>query len=150
MSFKNISLILAAVLLGTGGELFASDRWETLQAINLVENPKNSLKPGSKGELGPYQFRESTWRMHTNKPFSMALERDHADEIAVIHYEWIRNGLERNGLVASPYNIALAWNAGLSAVINGRIGARTRGYAGQVVNLVEELNRNQVASLVGK
>jgi len=147
MSFKRIPLLFVAFVIAAGGELLASDRWETLQAINLVENPRNSPKPGANGELGPYQFRESTWRMHTSKPFSMAVQREHADEVAVMHYEWLRRGLERNGLTASSYNIALAWNAGLSAVVNGRVGNRTRGYASQVVNLVEELNRNQIAAL---
>jgi hypothetical protein len=147
MSLKRIPLLFVALLIATGGELLASDRWETLQAINLVENPRNSPKPGAMGELGPYQFREGTWRMHTSKPFSMAVQREHADEIAVKHYEWLRRGLERNGLTANPYNIALAWNAGLSAVVNGRVGNRTRGYASQVVNLVDELNRNQMAAL---
>ena len=147
MLFKRIPLLFVAFLIAACGELLASDRWETLQAINLVENPRNSPKPGANGELGPYQFRESTWRMHTSKPFPMAVQREHADEVAIIHYEWLRRGLERNGLAANSYNIALAWNAGLGAVVNGRVGSRTRGYASQVVNLVEELNRNQIAAL---
>ena len=147
MSLKRILYPIVALFIGVGGDLIASDRWETLQAINLVENPRNSPKPGANGELGPYQFRDSTWRMHTSKPFSLAVQKEHADQVAVIHYEWLRRGLERNGLSASPYNIALAWNAGLSAVVNGRVGSRTRGYASQVVNLVEEFNRNQIAAL---
>jgi len=147
MSLKRIPLLIVAFVIAAAGELLASDRWETLQAINLVENPRNSPKPGANGELGPYQFRESTWRMHTSKPFSMAVEREHADEVAVMHYEWLRSGLERNGLQASSYNIALAWNAGLGAVVKGRVGNGTRGYAMRVVNLVEELNQNQLAAL---
>jgi len=39
----------------------------------------------------------------------------------------------------------MAWNAGLSAVVNGRVGSRTRSYAQHVENLVHDLNRNQVA-----
>jgi len=86
MSLKRIPFLFAALLLGVGGDLMASDRWETLQAINLVENPRNSPKPGANGELGPYQFLERTWRMHTSKPFSMAVQREHADEIAVLEH----------------------------------------------------------------
>lgn len=149
MSLKRTSLLIVTFLIGIGGDLMASDRWETLKAINLVENPRNSPKPGAAGELGPYQFRERTWRMHTSKPFALAVEREHADEVAVLHYEWLRVGLERNGMTASPYNIALAWNAGLSAVVNGRVGTGTRGYASRVANLVWELNRNQIAALAG-
>jgi hypothetical protein len=150
MNKTRITLMALAVLFIAGGDLLASDRWETLQAINLVENPRNSVKPGPHGELGPYQFLEKTWRMHTKVPFSLAVEREHADKIAVVHYEWLKKGLERNGMAATPYNIAMAWNAGLSAVINGRIGNGTRGYARQVVNLVEDLNRNQLVALNNK
>lgn len=147
MSFLRSQILAIALLFAASGELFGSDRWETLQAINWVENPKNSPKPGASGELGPYQFREKTWRMHTQKPFHLAVQREHADEVAVKHYEWLRMGLVRNGIAPTPYNIAQAWNAGLSAVINGRVGPRTRGYARQVVNLVDELNRNPSVAL---
>lgn len=147
MIFLRFRLLGVALLIAASGELFGSDRWETLQAINWVENPRNSSKPGRNGELGPYQFQERTWHMHTKKPFSLATQREHAEEIAVKHYEWLREGLVRNGIAATPYNIAQAWNAGLSAVINDRIGPRTRSYARQVVNLVEELNRNQSVAL---
>jgi hypothetical protein len=116
-------------------------RWETLRAINLVENPRNSPRPGSHGELGPYQFKRATWHQHTRKPFSLAVERAHADEVAVLHYEWLRRGLIRNGIEPSAYNISLAWNAGLSAVVNNRVPARTHRYAEQVVNIVAEIQR---------
>ena len=150
MKKTRIIITTVVLLLGLCGSAFASDRWETLKAINLVENPRNSPKPGPYGELGPYQFREKTWHMHTTMPFSLANQRERADEVAVKHYEWIRRGLERNGIAATPYNIALAWNAGLSAVVNGRVGNGTRQYARQVVNIVEELNRNQLAALARK
>jgi len=145
MTKKHHIFVLIAFVLLASGRLFASDRWETLQAIHWVENPRNSPKPGPHGELGAYQFREKTWRMHTQLPFSLAIQREHADKVAVIHYEWLRRGLERNGIAATPYNIAMAWNAGLSAVVNGRVGSRTRSYAQHVENLVHDLNRNQVA-----
>lgn len=128
------------------GSALASERWETLQAINWVENPRNSLKAGPGGELGPYQFRQATWFMHTRKPFALAVQRQQADDVAVKHYEWIKRGLERNGIAATPYNIALAWNAGLSQVINGRVPAVSYQYASQVNNLVEHLKGRQLAS----
>jgi hypothetical protein len=55
--------------------------------------------------------------------------------IAVKHYEWLKRGLEAAGLPASPYNIALAWNGGLSAVISGRSPAIAHDYARRAVNL---------------
>lgn len=118
-----------------------SDRWETLRAINLVENPTNHTGYGSKGELGPYQFRSTTWRMHTSKPFRMANERASADQVAVKHYEWIKERLTSAGIDANSYNIALAWNCGLSAVVSGRIPMQSYHYAERVNNLASDFHR---------
>lgn len=123
----------------------ASDRWETLEAIHWVENPTMSTKPGPHGELGPYQFRRATWHMHTQQPFHLALDRAEADKIAVKHYEWIRRGLERRGLPVTPYNVALAWNAGLGAVVNDKVPASARHYGSRVANLVDDLKARQLA-----
>ncbi|GAB1488694.1 hypothetical protein MASR2M8_11410 [Opitutaceae bacterium] len=123
----------------------ASDRWETLQAIHWVENPTESVAPGRFGELGAYQFRQATWQMHTKKPFHLATNRAESDKVAVAHYEWIKRGLERNGIPATPYNIAMAWNAGLTSVVQRRVPSASRHYASRVVNLVEDLKARQVA-----
>jgi hypothetical protein len=121
----------------------ASERWETLEAIHWIENPSNSSRPGRHGELGAYQFRESTWRMHTNVPFYRANDRRASDDVAVRHYEWIKSGLVRNGIDVTPYNVALVWNGGLAAVVNGNIGEATRDYAERVTNMVEKFRRPQ-------
>ncbi len=125
----------------------APDRWETLQAIHWVENPTESTRPGPYGELGAYQFRRATWQMHTTEPFHLANHRATADKVAVKHYEWLRTGLLRNGIAATPYNIALAWNAGLTAVVKGRVPSASRNYASRVTNLVEDLKNRQLASV---
>ena len=115
----------------------AADRWETLRAINWVENPTNQTRVGRYGELGPYQFKPSTWRMHTDKPFRLAIRRAEADEIAVRHYEWIKHQLEQAGVEPSPFNIALAWNCGVGSVVSGRAPSVSFDYASRVTNLVE-------------
>src|SRR3954465_15633118 len=115
----------------------ASDRWETLRAINWVENPTNQTKVGRFGELGPYQFRPTTWRMHTNKPFRLAIQRQEADEVAVLHYEYIKHAFERAGIAVNPFNIALAWNSGVDAVLSGRAPEASYNYAERVTNLVD-------------
>lgn len=122
----------------------ARERWETLQAIHWVENPRNSPRPGPLGELGAYQFRQSTWQMHTDLPFSYARERAHSDEVAVKHYEWLRRGFLRKGVEPTPYRIALAWNAGLTATLRGAVPSRSHDYARQVTNLVESLRSQRV------
>ena len=102
-------------------------------------------KPGPNGELGAYQFRESTWRMHTKLPFRYAAEIAHADPVAVRHYDWIARGLVRNGMEVTPYNVALAWNGGLSATVRGRAPVAAHRYAERVQNLATELQRTQLA-----
>jgi hypothetical protein len=138
--------LIASLLLSVTAQ--ASDRWETLRAINWVENPTNHTRRGAFGELGPYQFRPQTWRMHTTKPFAWAVERAHADEVAVKHYEWLRRELREAGIDPSPYNIALAWNSGLGAVTNGRVPRVTYDYANRVSNLVAEQKSRQTAGVV--
>jgi hypothetical protein len=140
-----VILLLMALAIG-GSDMFASERWATLQAINWVENPHNSTRVGPRGELGPYQFRPSTWRMHTRKPFALAVQRQAADEVAVRHYDWLKRGLESNGIDATPYNIAMAWNAGLDQVVNGRVPASAQEYASQVNNLVAHLQARVAAN----
>lgn len=119
----------------------ADDRWETLRAINWVENPTNHTKMGRFGELGPYQFRPNTWRMHTKRPFSQATQREAADEVAIVHYEWIKKNLENAGVDASPFNIAMAWNSGVNNVLKGRVPNVTYNYAERVTNLVDSFKQ---------
>ena len=130
-------LLLLATVLGVAETAGAADRWETLRAINWVENPTNQTRVGRYGELGPYQFRPATWRMHTDKPFRLAVQREISDEVAVKHYEWIKRNFEQAGVAVSPFNIALAWNCGVDAVISGRAPNASYGYAERVNNLVQ-------------
>ncbi len=136
--------LLLVTFLGFTSVAGASDRWETLRAINWVENPTNQTGVGRFGELGPYQFRPGTWRMHTDKPFRQANQRSAADEIAVKHYEWIKRTLENAGVEASVFNIAMAWNCGVAAVLKGRVPSITYNYAERVSNLVESLKERTI------
>jgi hypothetical protein len=120
----------------------ASSRWATLEAIHNLENPRNSPKPGRHGELGAYQFRAATWRMHTNVPFNYAIDRGASDAVAIKHYEWIKRGLEAARMPATPYNIALAWNGGLGAVISGKSPRVAHDYAQRAVNLATSFDLN--------
>jgi hypothetical protein len=138
-----VKTLLAAIVLGFTIKTEASDRWETLRAINWVENPTNQTRVGRFGELGPYQFRPATWRMHTTKPFSLAIQRAAADEVAVMHYEWIKRTLEQAGVAATSFNIAMAWNCGVDAVLSGRAPDVSYNYAVRVANLVETFKDQQ-------
>lgn len=123
----------------------ATERWETLEAIHWIENPRNSPRPGPCGELGAYQFRENTWRMHTSVPFSRAIERPHSDAVAVKHYEWIKRGLTRAGVEVTPYTVALAWNGGLAATVRGRAPRAAHDYAERVSNIATQLSGSRLA-----
>lgn len=132
------SLVLAAPAI-------ASDRWATLEAIHQLENPHDSVSPGSCGELGAYQFREGTWRMYTRMPFRRALDRRSSDAVAVLHYDRIKAELESRGIEATPYRIALAWNGGLRAALEMNPPLAAVDYARRAANLASEFGRNQLA-----
>lgn len=134
-----IKFLLLVSALGFTIAARGSDRWETLRAINWVENPTNQTQVGRFGELGPYQFRPATWRMHTQRPFRQAIQREAADEVAIKHYEWIKKTFEQAGVDPTTFNIAMAWNCGAEAVISGRAPAVSYQYAVRVTNLVETM-----------
>jgi hypothetical protein len=147
-----LKFLLLVSLLGFTSVAGASDRWETLRAINWVENPTNQTQVGRFGELGPYQFRPGTWRMHTDKPFRLATQREVADEVAVKHYEWIKRTFLKAGVEPNVFNIAMAWNCGVEAVLSGRAPTVSYNYAERVSNLVETLkdrNRPELAEDAG-
>jgi len=84
--------------------------------------------------------------MYSRRPFYEAINRQYSDEVAIKHYEWLKEGLSHAGIEATPYNIAMAWNAGLDAVIGHHVPSASRGYAEQVSNIAAEVKRNEVAS----
>lgn len=144
------SILLPIALLACLAHAKDDVRWETLRAINWVENPTNHTRMGRFGELGPYQFRPTTWRMHTRKPFQMAVQREAADEVAVKHYEWIKRNLENAGVDATPFNIALAWNSGVDNVVHGRAPDESYDYAKRVVNLVHTFEQRAAAAVAAQ
>jgi hypothetical protein len=138
--------VFVAAILVSAVEARASERWATLEAIHQLENPTNSAAPGSYGELGAYQFREQTWKIYTTAPFSRALDKRSSDAVAVKHYDWIKSELERRGIVATPYRIALAWNGGIKAVLGEHPPSGAVDYASRAANLAAEFERSEVAA----
>lgn len=142
---KNLTslLMIIALVFAFTIKAEALDRSEILRAINWVENPTNQTHVGRFGELGPYQFRPATWKMHTNKPFSLAIRRQEADEVAIKHYEWIKRTFEAAGVEVNPFNVALAWNSGVDSVLSGHVPNSSYHYAERVTNLVETFHENR-------
>ena len=141
------AFVLLFAVFGANSEAEGASRSATLEAIHKLENPRNSPRPGKHGELGAYQFRSSTWRMHTTLPFQHALNRETSDEIAIKHYEWIKRGLEAARVPATPYYIALAWNGGLSAAISGRSPRVAHDYAQRAQNLARAIDIDRTSLL---
>ena len=133
----NIRYLILLLLVVTPLRLAAFDAEAFLLAIRLVEsNDQEAPPPGAYGEQGAYQFRRMVWKQHTSSPFTQARNRSVADVIAVRHMNWIKKYLERNGVQATPYNIAMAWNAGIGNVTRGTSPQHSRDYAKRVTNLM--------------
>jgi hypothetical protein len=122
------------------------NRNATLEAIHNLENPRDLTRPGPRGELGAYQFRETTWRDYSKEPFFRALDRSASDVVAVQHFEWLKRQLEEAHLPATTYNIALAWNGGIGAAVSGRAPRAARNYAQRAVNLATVLAKENVVA----
>ncbi|MFT3781823.1 MAG: hypothetical protein QM790_07380 [Nibricoccus sp.] len=138
---KTALTLLIVVTLTASGRAGTS---AVLRGIRIVETQDQLHPPrGKLGERGPYQFRRSTWRMHTQSSFDLAENREVSNTVARRHYAWIQTQLEANGVAPSPYNIALAWNAGVNAVIRGSAPAVAHDYASRVLNIAAEIARNE-------
>lgn len=123
-----------------------AERRATLEAIHALENPRDLTRPGPRGELGAYQFRETTWRAYTDVPFVRALDRPMSDFVATQHYAWLRRRLEQAHVTPTIYNIALAWNGGVSAAITGRASRAARNYAQRAANLAAAYARERAVA----
>ena len=77
--------------------------------------------------------------MHTSSNFDLAENREVANTVATRHYAWIQAQLQANGCEPSSYNVALAWNAGVNAVIRGNAPAVAHDYANRVLNIASTL-----------
>jgi hypothetical protein len=89
---------------------------------------------GALGEEGPWQFMPSTWAMHMpGRPLAMARDERLARACAVKHVRWLQAQLGRQGVDASAFNIAAAWNAGLTSYVRGRAPVRAYRFAADVV-----------------
>lgn len=134
---KTIFALLIAWTLGLTSYAYTD---AMLCGIRIVETQDQLHPPrGKLGERGPYQFRRTTWRMHTSSSFDLAENRSVANTVAKRHYAWIEAQLKANGVAPSEHNVAMAWNAGVNAVIRGRVPAVARDYANRVVNIASSM-----------
>jgi len=141
---KRLALLLLVWVVAAINASADSQEDAFLGATRLRESNNHDWMTGRFGERGSYQFRRSTWRLHTRASFDLAYNREVANAVAHRHYEWLVKTLGESGVPATPYNIACAWNGGAGAVARGTVSRAAREYGECVSNLTAEFMRRQV------
>lgn len=109
-----------------------------LRGIREIETGNNPRAIGIEGEFTAYQFTLATWRDYTEISPAEALRNPKlADWVAENHLDWLRTNLRKAGVATTTYNLALAWHAGIGAVVRGEARQTQHDYARRVVHLVE-------------
>jgi hypothetical protein len=126
---------LIALLLAVAVPGHANDA-ELLKAIAEVENHRWS-DPG-----GRYAIRYAVWSDRTSLPYRLASQERFATPVAISHLNWLRQGLKRKGIAATPYVLAGCWRSGFERWTSGNAPSSHRDYARRVRNLYEEATRN--------
>lgn len=141
VDWRLLGIGLAALAVAGVSEARAApiDREAFLKAVAEVETGGNTKAVGRYGERGLYQFHRSTWRRYTNRSFYDAHDPEIAHDVAVQHFVWLYNRLSARGVQPTAYQMAVAWNGGLSRAISGRAPKATRDYARRV-SALSELN----------
>ena len=105
-----------------------------------VDIRRPCAKIGALGERSAWQISPHVWSAYSRSPFMRAsYDAKLGLTVATAHLHWLHLALERYGLAATPYNLALAWNAGLSATLSGKVPAGAHDYAARFVALYESL-----------
>jgi hypothetical protein len=107
-----------------------------LNAIGAVEDPDHRFAVGAHGERGHWQMKEATWKQYTKLPFDEWADDDEAGRlVALAHLQWLTLELLRAGIEPTPYNLAVAWNAGLTPLVEETYTESTEEYANRVALL---------------
>jgi len=113
-----------------------------LDAIREIEGWRGIRGPA--GEFGPFQILPSVWRHHSKVSPWRASANEHR-RIALAQIAEIRRRLAAGERDAnSAFMIALAWNAGTSAVIGGTAPARSWDYADRTRNIYDMNTMNDM------
>lgn len=111
-----------------------------LRAVRVVETGDNPRAVGRLGERGSYQFRRSTWREITRRPFREA-HTPAAHDVARVHLSRLADGLRAKGLPVDSFHLALAWNAGINGAAARRPPHSAVDYARRVSALAGDIAR---------
>lgn len=126
------ALIFLLVVVGCSAANVDADR--LAGALRLREGYRG--RDGAAGERGPWQIKAEVWAMHMpGIPFAKAREEAPARACALKHIAWLAGRLEARGVAVTPFNLAAAWNAGLTGYTTGRAPERAYHYAADVAAL---------------
>jgi hypothetical protein len=134
-------LLICSVFAQPGNVDAALDEMRLLSAIAHVETGTTNTaracrKVGRAGERSAWQISRAVWNTYSSAPFTDASSSPRlASAVAAAHLRWLRLNLEKEGISATPFALALAWNAGLSAVLDSAYKYPTTHYAERVANL---------------
>lgn len=131
--------LLVSPLRATPAEL---DSFRLAAAIKQVEGAQPETI-GPMGERSEFQVTATVWRQHSSQPFATAsssrpTSRAEAHRVAVAHLKWCAERLAANGQPQTPFMVALAYGAGVSAAVRGTASREKRGYARRCANLYGE------------
>ncbi len=106
-----------------------------LWALAQVETPHGvPTEVGPFGEEGRWQIVPAVRADRTRELVARG-ERVTERALAAAHVRWIERTLMREGVDPLPFNIALAWNAGVHQATRGRAPVSAYHFAARVVNL---------------
>lgn len=106
--------------------------------LPLVETPNGvPARPGPFGETGRWQLTDDV--RHDRGAELRARGEAITDEaIAREQVRWLARQLVAHGIDPSPFNVALAWNAGLTRVLEAKAPERAYRFARKVERLTKE------------
>lgn len=102
-------------------------------ALAQIETPNGvPLAPGPAGETGRWQLTPSV-RADRGAELEARHEKVTDEAIARAQVRWLERELVRAGVDPSPFNIALAWNCGLTRTLQGKAPVASYDFATRVV-----------------
>jgi hypothetical protein len=106
--------------------------------LALVESgARGDAAVGPAGEIGRYQLSLAVWIQHRPAAhFALARDPVTARVVALEHLTWLSRHIR--AVEPTAYDLALAWNAGLTAAALGRLLPCHRNFAQRVANLYAE------------
>lgn len=122
------------------------DTLKLAKAIAEIETGNDNNAIGKLHERSRYQFRESTWKDHCDRPFEEATTNPAlADSVAQEYIKWnMRYFITGCSRQPTAFDIAVMWNAGCGfykrrQFNRSRVPAQVKEYANRVENIYNKL-----------